>query len=231
VRQMKATLRKARRDMERTELHAPYPGRVREERVDVGQFVNRGVAIATLYAVDYAEVRLPISDRELAFVDLPLRFQDGDDEQERPEVVLSADFAGRPHVWKGRIVRTEGEIDPRSRMVHVVARVDDPYGVTDEGRAPLNVGLFVEAEIQGRQLDAAVVLPREALREGDRVLIVDAEGRLRFRSVEVARTDRENVVLASGVAAGEHVCVSPLVSAVEGMPVRIAGAATGEEAS
>ncbi len=227
LREARARVTRAERDLERTELVAPYAGRVREERVDVGQFVSRGVSVATLYAVDWAEVRLPLPDRELAFLDLPLGRRAAAAEPEAheagPTVKLRAEFAGASQVWTGRIVRTEGEIDPRSRMVNAVARVEDPYGRGEAGAAPpLAVGLFVEAEIEGRSVADAVVLPRAALREGDRVLVVDAEGRLRFRDVEVLRTERERVVIGAGLRAGEQVCVSPLSAAVDGMAVRIA---------
>jgi hypothetical protein len=142
-------------------------------------------------------------------------------------VLLHAQFAGRPHTWEGRVVRTEGEIDPRSRMVHVVARVEDPYGRAAPGRVPLAVGLFVQAEIAGRRLERAVVLPRAALRGQDQVLLVDATDRLRFRAVEVARRIRDHVVIAGGLDAGERVVVSPLATVSEGMAVRTVEAAGG----
>jgi len=224
LRAARAALDRARRDLERTEIHAPYAGRVREERVDVGQFLNRGTPIATIYAVDYAEVRLPVPDSDLAVLDLPSLYQGGADEDGGPEVILRAEFAGAEREWRGRIVRTEGEIDARSRMVHVVARVDDPYGRLAQSRSvPLAVGLFVEAEIQGRRAEGVVVLPSAALRGGDRVLVVDDAQSLRFRDVQVLRAGREQVVIAAGLAAGERVCVSPIEAAVDGMAVRTAG--------
>jgi RND family efflux transporter MFP subunit len=252
LREAEARLDRAERDVERTQLRAPYTGRVRTERVDVGQFVARGVAIATLYAVDYAEVRLPIPDRELAYVDLPLAYRpDGPEAgseagaetaaaEDGSPVRLRAEFAGREHVWTGRIVRTEGEIDPKSRMVHAVARVEDPYArEAGSERPPLAVGLFVEAEILGRSVDAAVTLPRAALRrdeagpgepsrDGHFVLVVSDESRLEFRPVEVLRSERERVVIGAGLAAGERVCVSPLRAPVDGMAVRVAGENTPE---
>jgi RND family efflux transporter MFP subunit len=253
LREAEARLDRAERDLERTQLRAPYAGRVRTERVDVGQFVARGVAIATLYAVDYAEVRLPIPDRDLAYVDLPLAYRPGAVSAPASEpgeetaaaddgspVRLRAEFAGRAHVWTGRIVRTEGEIDPKSRMVHAVARVEDPYAREAGGeRPPLAVGLFVEAEILGRSVDAAVMLPRAALRrdeagpgqparDGHFVLVVSDESRLEFRPVEVLRSERERVVIGAGLAAGERVCVSPLRAPVDGMAVRVAGEAVPE---
>ncbi len=227
VEEARAVLEQARRDLDRTEIRAPFDGRVRNERVDVGQFVNRGTAIATIYAVDHAEIRLPIPDAELAFLDLPQLHRGTPETAQGPEVLLHAEFAGGRYTWRGRIVRTEGEIDPRTRMVHVVASVEDPYAADGSGRPPLAAGLFVEAEILGRRDPSVFVLPRAALRAGNRVLVVDGESRLRWREVEVARRDRERIVVAAGLTEGERVCISPLESAVEGMRVRVRGEEKG----
>lgn len=218
-----AALARARRDLERTVLVAPYTGRVRTESVDVGQFVERGRAVARLYAVDYAEVRLPVPDDQLAFLALPL---DGAVATDGPPVDLRAEFAGAVHHWSGRVVRTEGEIDPDSRMIHVVARIDDPYGRRMPAAGPpLAVGMFVAATIHGREIPGAVVLPRAALREDDRVWVVDDAGTLRARPVRVVRADRDRVVIAGGLAAGEWVCLSAVEGFVDGMAVRTTGAA------
>ncbi len=214
-----STLDRARRDLEQTTIRAPYAGRVRGKSVDVGQYVAPGTPLATIYAVDYAEVRLPIPDDELAYLDLPLDYR-GAANQTGPEVVLRSDFAGRRHEWRGRIVRTEGEIDTRSRMVHAVARVDDPYGPgEDPHRPPLAVGMYVEAEILGRTVRDVAVLPRSSLR-GEQLLVVDGDDRLRPRGVEVLRRMDDSVVVRSGLAAGERVCLSPLAAVTDGMRVR-----------
>ena len=164
-----ALLTQARNDLSRTEITAPFAGRVRAMHVGVGQFVNRGSPLARIYAVDYAEIRLPISDGEAALVDLPIGYRGDGSADDEPEVVLSAEFGGREHRWQGRIVRTEGELDPRTRMIHAIARVEDPYGRGDRpDRPPLAVGLFVEAEISGRRVDGVYALPRGALRGNDR---------------------------------------------------------------
>ncbi|MCG8592140.1 MAG: efflux RND transporter periplasmic adaptor subunit [Proteobacteria bacterium] len=232
----RARAARAERDLARTELRAPYAGRVRQQGVDVGQFVNRGTTLGTLYAVDYAEVRLPIPDRELRYLDLPLTPPPAEAEAppQQPVVELSAEFAGESATWTGRIVRTEGEIDPKSRMVHVVARVEDPYGLTS-GREgpPLAVGLFVAAEILGRTQSDVFVLPTMALREdgaGDPTLVyvIDAEDRLHFRRVEVLRRERGRVVVGSGLADGERVCISPLAGVLDGMSVRVDAAAADD---
>lgn len=219
----RAGFAQAQRDLARTEIHAPFTGLVRRESVDIGQFVSRGAAVATLYASADAEVRLPIADRQLAFLNLPVGIRGELPEEIQPAVTLSAEFAGRKLTWRGRVVRTEAQIDTMSRMVHVVARVDNAGQ-----SAPLAVGLFVTAEIEGLTADDVVVLPRSALREGNRVLVVDAEDRLRYRDVEPLRLYQDEVLVRAGLAPGERVCVSPIQTAVDGMPVKPVLQAGGE---
>lgn len=230
LREARVRLEQAQRNLSRTELRAVYAGRVRDEQVDIGQFVARGDKLASLYATDYAEVRLPVPDRDLAYLDLPPSYAGlplAAIEDASPEVILRANFIGADHEWRGRLVRTEGEIDPRSRTVTVVARVDDPYGHHSETpQVPLAIGLFVEAEISGVELSDAVLLPRAALREGGVVFVVDSESRLRAREVDVVRSERDRLVIGSGLEQGELVCVSPLPGAVDGMAVRVDPPAT-----
>ena len=195
---------------------------MRRKSVDVGQFVTVGSPIATIYAVDYAEMRLPLPNEELAFLDLPLDYRGETQQQPGPQVVLRAEFAGRIHEWHGRIVRTEGEIDPRSRMVHAVARVKDPYGRGENpDRPPLAVGMFVEAEIQGKTARGVAVLPRSALRGRSQLLVVTPENRLEFREVRLLRATQEQIVVESGLEEGERVCLSPLAAVTNGMRVRV----------
>lgn len=218
------SLEQARRDLQRTTIIASFEGRVREEHVDVGQFVSRGAPVAKLYATDFAEIRLPIADRQLAFIDLP-DLRSAAHATNGPEVVLRARFAGSEHQWRGRLVRTEGEIDPRSRMVHVVARVKDPYGLdaregeADPNKPPLAVGLFVRAEIEGSVAKGVITVPRSVIRNDQRVLVVDAANRLRERKVEVLRIDREEVLIRLRLAEGERICTTPMQVVVEGMQV------------
>ncbi|NIO28572.1 MAG: efflux RND transporter periplasmic adaptor subunit [Candidatus Latescibacteria bacterium] len=219
-----AALERAQRNLKRTRIRAPFAGRVREKNVDVGQYVLPGIPVATIYAVDFAEVRLPIPDAELAFLDLPVDYHNSSSSSAGPQVRLYADFAGERRMWQGQIVRVEGEIDPVSRMVHAVAQIDDPYGRDhSDKQQPLAVGLFVEAEIIGREVDNAVLLPRNALRANNTVLVVDDNDRLRFRSVDVLRIDRESVIIGSGLDRGERVCISNLQAVTDGMKVRTSG--------
>ncbi len=211
----------AQRDLERTEITAPYAGRILEKRVDVGQFVTPGSVMALIYAVDYAEIRLPLSDSEIAFVKLPeiYRGESTQDLESGPKVILHASFGEQQHTWEGYIVRTEGAIDTRSRQLFVVVQVDDPYGRSVANRPPLKSGQFVEAEIMGDVLRDVFVISRSTLREGREVLLIDGENKLIRREVEIVWSDSENVVVRKQLAPGDVLCLTPLPYAAEGTPV------------
>jgi RND family efflux transporter MFP subunit len=217
LQEARVALEQVQRDLTRTEITAPFTGRVREERVDVGQFLNRGQPFASIYATDFVEVRLPIADAQLAHLELPIWQRGSIPEGDLPEVVLSTRFAGEERSWRGRVVRTEGEIDAKSRLVHVVARVSN-HG--EDSALALPVGLFVQARIEGRSVQDVVVVPRRALQNPGQVLVIDAEDRLRFRAVEVLRIEDDEALVRSGLDDGERVCISPIQAPVDGMRVR-----------
>jgi RND family efflux transporter MFP subunit len=204
----------AEENLNRTVLRAPFDGLVKSENVDIGQFAARGQAIATLYASDIVEVRLPIADRQLAFLNLPSLRTGNLPETQQPSVTLTAEYGGRTLNWEGKIVRTEAEIDTASRMVQLVARVE-----TQADQPGLSVGLFVNAEISGIAVEDVVVLPRSSLRNENQVLIVDGENKIRFRTVTPLRLYQDSVLIADGLVEGDRVCVSTLQTAIEGMNV------------
>ncbi len=214
----RADLEKRRGDLERTVIRAPYDGMIREKRADLGQFVNAGSAVAVTFSVGVAEVRLPLPDKELPFLEL-------DDsllaEGNGPVVSLTADIGGRQHRWEGSIVRTEGVFDERSRVLYVVAEVADPYNQHgDIWDYPLRMGTFVEARIMGEELTNVVKLPRSVLRGNNRVWTVTDDNTLQPVEVAVTRTDEQSVLINRGLSAGQLVCVTLLDNPLPGTPVR-----------
>jgi RND family efflux transporter MFP subunit len=211
-----ARLNRAELDLERTCIKAPYAGRVLEKSVDLGEYVTAGAVVAKVYGIDYAEIRLPLSDRELEFVELPdiYRGELPSDTSTRPMVDIVAKVGSREHVWSGEVVRSEGTIDEKSRQLFIVAEVKDPYAVlgrkTDIKLPPLKVGRFVEARIKGRLLKDVYVLPRRALRDGTELFMVKDE-RLVRRNVDVLWTDRKNIVISGGLEDGDLVVTTPSV--------------------
>lgn len=217
----KADLVRARRNLERTYIRLPYDGMVRAKEVDLGQFVSPGMRLGVVFAVDHAEVRLPLTDIDLAFVDLPGAGEVG--MASGPPVTLSATQKGKLVEWDAFIVRSEGVVDEKSRVTYAVARIDDPYALTS-GDVPLPVGTFVNASIQGAAAEDVVQVPRSVLRGSDQLIFVDEEERLRIRSVEIVRSDSENVYVGDGAAAGERIVTTTLEQPFNGMKVRVAEA-------
>jgi len=180
---------KARLDLARTAISAPFAGRIRETYVDLGQFVGAGQRVARVYSTERVEVRLPLTDRQVALLDLPLSYTDDHAESWHLPVRLSAVF-GREHWdWQGVITRTDAAIDVESRVLYAVAEIADPFArEPGSTRPPLSIGQFVEAHIPGRKISDVVVVPRGALQPGDRIWVVDADDRLESVPVEVLQT-------------------------------------------
>ncbi len=225
-----ARLRQAEIDLERSRILAPYVGRVLEKNADVGQYVTQGTVLARIYAVDYVEIRLPLTDRQQAVLELPEIYR-GEDTAPKPgpEVSLTAQVSGEQHTWQGRIVRTEGAIDTQSRQLFAIAQVDDPYA-RHARRPPLKVGQFVQAKIKGTRFNNVFVVPRGVLRGQDEVFVVDAKQRLERRRLQIVWRDAENVVVSAGLAAGERLSMTPLPFSADGMQVQVKGTTLGTDA-
>ena len=211
----KADYTAAALDLERTEIRAPFKGRVRERTAGVGQFISPGAPIGRIFSTDVAEVRLPLTDGDLAKSGLSIAFFETP-ENKGPDVTLSATIAGEFHQWKARIARTDGAIDPATRQVSAIAVVEDPYGAGADNGAPLAMGLFVDARITGKPIESAVVLPRSALYGRDIVYVIAKDDTLVARTVTLVSADKDTITLAAGVNDGERVVTSPLRGAKAG---------------
>ncbi len=215
-------LKNARLLRQRTEIRAPFNGRVRTKSIGMGQYLNTGDVLGIIYSSDLAEVRLPVNTQELSWIEVP-DWPSRSTTVKGAEVILSASYHGELQTWRGRIVRSEGAIDEKTGMVMIVAQVNDPFGLrgSEGNRAVtvLPVGLYVEASIEGRWLEDVYVLPVGALVQDGRVAVIDQDNRLRLRHVAVLKKEREQVILTEGLTPGERVMVSGILHPVEGMTV------------
>lgn len=215
LRSAEADLEAARLNLRRTSVSVPFEGRVREKKADIGQFVSAGTPLARVYSTELVEIRLPLTDAQLAEMGLPIGY-DGS-AFDGPTVDLSATVAGAVRHWQGRIVRVEAAADPETRVYYSVAEVRDPYGVGADNGMPLAVGLFVTAEIGGIEIANANVIPRTALRSGNKVFVVTADNTLDIREVEIVYSDAESVIISKGVEVGEQVVISAIRAPRQGM--------------
>ncbi len=215
-----AELVRARRNLERTSIRLPYAGIVRSKEADLGQFVNPGTRLGVTFATDFAEVRLPLTDTDLAFVNLPnATDMSASAAVDGPRVTLSTMQKGRMVEWPATIVRSEGVVDEKSRVTYAVARIDDPYALDRDG-PQLPVGTFVSATIEGTRPESIVKIPRAVVRGSDQVVFVDDNDEIQVRSVSIVRADADYVYVRGGASPGERIVLTALESPINGMSVR-----------
>ena len=226
VQAAQAAVMRAERNLERTRIRLPYDGLVRAREIDLGQYVGAGTSLGRAFAVNVAEIRLPLSDQDLAFLDLP---GPGQFANHFTPVTLTGSVGGQRGYWEGRVVRTEGVVDEGTRLSYAVVQVDDPYGLLGDLKPiPLQMGTFVQAEVRGRSAEGLIELPRSALREGDTLFLANADDRLEIRNVQVIRATPHRVYLHNDIKTGDRVITTAIPVPLPGMALQPRAAAGPE---
>lgn len=213
-----ATLEKARIDLERTEIIAPFNALIQTRLVDLGSYVGPGAQLAKLVGTDefWVEVSVPVD--ELAWIDIP----SGDTKTGAPARVYNIAAWGAEIFREGRVTRLLAEVEPQGRMARVLVTVQDPLDLnaTPENRRPLLLGSFVRIEVNGKNVPEVAKIPRTALRDGARVWVMTNDNTLDIRSVEVAWSENDYVYVSAGLSPGDALVVSDLAAPVQGMSLR-----------
>ena len=220
-----ASYDQAQLDLDRTEIRAPFNAVIQSRDVELGQYVNRAQSVALLYGADEVEVRVPLAIRQLGFLNVPLGQRGEISGEHAPDVLLTGMYGGQKYNWPGKLVRIEASIDPSSNTVQTIIRVSQPSTDKEQDEnglrtIPLPIGLYVEADIQGRTVENIISLPRSVIRNNNQVLIVDAENKMYYREVEIFRLEEQQVLISSGILPGERICISPIQAVVDGMAVQ-----------
>jgi len=227
VKSAQASVLRAKRNLERTEIRAPYDAMIESRMIGLGSFVGTGTKVGKLLGTDVAEIRLPVADNQLQFLAA---------QGENAQVNLIGAFAGKDVIWPAKIARSEGVIDNKSRMSYLVAEVKDPYGLNSTinklEHKPIRFGSYVSAEILGVSLDSAAVLPRYLV-DNSRVAILDSDSKLQYVEITIARQEGSNVIVTNGLHEGDQLIVSALDYPIDGMKLSLQGSKSteGEEAN
>lgn len=205
-----ANLKLAELNFERTQIRAPFSGRVRSENVDFGQYLRSGNSIATLAGTDRAEIHVPVAASELAWLDMA-----------KPgRVRAQIRVPGLEGEWQGKLMRTLGEIDAKSRQATLIVAVDDPYSLGRTGGAPLPSGQFVEVELHGRTLEDIYKIPRKALRSNSTIWLADSADRLVIHPAKVIRRERDSVIIKADTDESRKLILSALTGVANGTLLR-----------
>ncbi|MEC8955820.1 MAG: efflux RND transporter periplasmic adaptor subunit [Pseudomonadota bacterium] len=219
----KAGLVKAQRNLDKTKIQLPYDGMVRSKSADLGQYVNLGTKLGITFATDFAEIRLPLSNLDLVYADLPTSKDVSSAVQVNgPKVEFITDQSSSSLIREGYIVRSEGVVDEKTRMTYAVARIDDPYNLDNtEDRLPLPMGTFVSAKIFPDENYNSIRIPRSAIINNRQVIIIDDSNRIFYRDIELMRADQNFGYVISGVSDGERISMTPIEDGINGMLVRL----------
>jgi RND family efflux transporter MFP subunit len=223
-----AELEQARLNLKRTEISLPFTGRLVTTRADIGQYLTPGSIVGRAFATDVVEIRLPLNSTQLASLGLPIGFRA--EKNKGLPVIFQAEVAGEQQNWQGKLVRLDASIDPDTRMLFGIAQVQDPYGSgSAKSGMPMAVGLFVEAQISGRELPEATIISIEALRAGDMIFLIDDKGLLEMRRVDVVHKNDKDAVITGNLKPGEEVITSAIRNPISGMALTAIPAANDKQ--
>jgi len=225
-----ATLDKVKLSLERTKIVAPYAGRILKKNVDLGQVVSSNTQLADIFAVDYVEIRLPIKNKDLPLMKLPEEYRNADEQSELTassgavvnhsmisNVVISSDLMGE-QVWQGKVVRTESAIDEMSQQLYVVAQIIRPYDGEFNQGAQIKMGQYVTAQITGREVEDALVIPSSAIYQGSYVYTVEKNLLMR-KEITVGWQNGTEAIVINGLNSGDELVLTSLGQVSSGTPV------------
>lgn len=213
-----ADLKQRMLDLDRTKIYAPFNCRVRSKSVDVGQFITAGQTVATVAGTDAAEIVVPVPLHDLQWIEVP-RFDNQDGSAARVSLNLGVD-----HFWNGTIDRSLGEVDTQSRMIRLVVKVDDPYGLKQKGanQWDLAEGLFVDVALTGKTLQHVFAIPTSALRHQETLWLLGDDDTLNIVSVRVLRREKDRVLVQGDLPKGQDLITTQINGAAQGMRLRLA---------
>jgi RND family efflux transporter MFP subunit len=214
-----AALKQAELNLQRTRVVAPFNCLVRSEEVGLGKYVRSGNNVAMIASVDAAEIVVPLPLDDLQWINTPGQGSG----KKGSQATVSLKVGDKDYKWQGKVVRSLGEVDPRSRMARLVVQVDDPYGLHDrntENRMNLELGMFVEVLFAGEVLTGVIEIPRTSLRENSSVWVMDNDQKLRVKHVGIARLEKQSALINEGLQEGDMVILTALPGGIDGMKLR-----------
>lgn len=218
-----ADLREAKIKLARTKIIAPFDVMLSEKHVDIGQYVTVGTKLAATFAIDYAEVRLPIKQRDLAFLDVS-RINQHIEQGQGAQVELFYNVDGKKHSWLAQITRYEGVVDSTNRVSYFVAQINDPYGVlASSEHDEIRIGTFVNAKVSGKSISNVTVIPLGAIYSGDTIYLIDKDNRLVIEKINILRTDANFAYSLDQISSDKRLILTKLTTPIEQMKLRVDG--------
>ncbi|MBF0411732.1 MAG: HlyD family efflux transporter periplasmic adaptor subunit [Desulfamplus sp.] len=198
---IKVDIEKARLNIERTTAHAPFNCMVISTNVEIGSQISSQEALATLSGTDEYRIEATVSVDHLKWIDFPANSTRGSD------VVITTNDGEKHH---GEVIKMLGSLSDKSKLARILIRVEDPLYLKKNGAKksrelspkskvnqeissnhsisnPLLIDSYVQADIQGKTIENVFCLPRAAVRDGNKIWLV--ENRKNGRDLETKNSN------------------------------------------
>lgn len=208
VEAVQAQIDKARADLQRTEVKAPFAAIVTARTASPGNQASPQASLGTLVSTEKVEIRLPLTAGQAARVELPAR--------------ATLESPLKPgESWEATLVRMEPTVDRQNQVIFAIAEVMDPFA---EGRVPLPVGIFANASISAKPIENSYKIPEAAYVDDRFIWVMDGEGELeRVEAERIHTEDGQAFVKPVEGGRGELLIVTrPLSNFRSGMKVKTA---------
>jgi RND family efflux transporter MFP subunit len=232
VAQARAAAERARLDLQRTSVRAPFDALIQERSVNLGSRVNEATPLGRLVGTQTWWIQVAIPTQDLRWLNVP---RGPDTAGSRARIYLGErhSTAREPDASafrEGRVIRQTGSVEAQGRLAQVLIAVDDPLALQPEnaGRLPMLLGAWVHVEIEGATLPNVTAIPRQWVHDGDKIYLKNPDGRLAIRKVSIVASDRERVLIDAGLSSSDQIITSDLAAPVEGMRLRTPDEGAGD---
>ncbi len=217
----KARLEQAQLNLNRATVKAPFNAVVMSREINRGTRVTPSTTLATLVGSDSYWIEAPIPASQLKWISTG---QQGDASGSSVRIYDTSAW-GPDSSRSGQLIGLTAMVEENGRMAKLLAEVSDPLALKSAtAKQPkLLLGSYVRVDIEGKILPQVATVERDLVHDGDQLWIMDEDGRLDIRSVEIAFRGQDHVLVSDGIHAGERLITTNLPSPVQGMTLRLKG--------
>ncbi|MBF0113306.1 MAG: HlyD family efflux transporter periplasmic adaptor subunit [Desulfamplus sp.] len=228
---IKVDIERARLNLERTTVKAPFNCIVIATNVQIGSHISSQEPLATISGIDEYRVEATLAVDQLKWIEFPNNSTiNNNSSSKKSTTTRGSDVTittkdGTKH--QGEVVRLLGNLSDKSRLARILIRIQDPLLLNPKDRSKLNsatpllIDSYVQADIQGKTIEGIFSLPRAAVRDGDKIWVVNNEMALEIINIDLIWKDNESVYIKHGLKDGGNIVISELSSPVHGMSVKI----------
>lgn len=196
-----ADLEKAKLNLQRTKILAPYKGRVIEKNISIAQVIASNAQVGTVFSNSAIEIRLPIKNKELKLIDI----------NKENNVLFTSETSEEQ--YQGKVVRSESTIDSNTKQLYLIAKIKD-------NNEKIKIGEYLTAKIEAKTLKNVLVVPNDSIYQSSYVYL-EKDGVLIRKDIEILWQDDKNSLIQKGLKQGDNLVLTTLGQVSSGTKVKV----------